>query len=139
MPPEQWQNRKSVSSATDIYNLGCTLFFALTGSYPFSGEQSLEIRRQHLEDDPLDLELAQRIPEPLKAIVAKAMAKRPLERFRTMAEMEQALAAIDLTSIRTKTELDTSDESIGDTSTSKQSDWRKRISAWFKSSVGKKP
>jgi serine/threonine protein kinase len=81
MPPEQWKNRSSVSPATDVYNLGCTLFFMLTGQYPFRATNALESMRQHLEKPPLEDPLAQRIPQPLHPILNRALAKAPEKRF----------------------------------------------------------
>lgn len=91
MPPEQWQNRSHVSVATDIYNLACTMFFMLTGQYPFQASSALDAMRQHLEKPPMSDPAAKRIPQPLRPILEKALAKSPENRFHSARAMGQAL------------------------------------------------
>ena len=46
MPPEQWQRRGTATVQIDIYNLGCTLFYVLTGELPFGGDGTLDLMHQ---------------------------------------------------------------------------------------------
>jgi serine/threonine protein kinase len=91
MPPEQWQNREHVSVATDIYNLGCTLFYSLTGEYPFTGDGALELMQKHLNEPPLRSAAAKRIPSGLHPILEQALAKSPDARFRSAGQLAHAL------------------------------------------------
>ncbi len=90
MAPEQWIDAGSVGPATDIYALGVLAFQALTGSVPFTG--TLEaIRLAHLEAPPP--KLGAQFPPAVDAILARALAKRPLERYASAADLAAALRA----------------------------------------------
>jgi serine/threonine protein kinase len=52
MSPEQYQQAKDVDFRTDVFSVGATMFFALTGESPFSGENFLETYRDTLENTP---------------------------------------------------------------------------------------
>ncbi len=90
--PEQSRDSYAVDTRADIYSLGCTLYVALSGKLPFpmaSSCQKLEGHRQ-LPPPPLR-EIAKEVSEELAAIVEKMMAKRPEDRYQTMAEVAEAL------------------------------------------------
>jgi hypothetical protein len=72
----------------DIYALGVMLFEILTGALPFEGESVGEILMKHLTTQP-DLN---RVAEPFRSIIARAMAKDPAHRFASVSEM---LALLD--------------------------------------------
>lgn len=76
----------------DIYALGIMLYEMLTGDVPFDGETSQEIIMKHLTADPnLDP-----LPSPYREVVAKALQKNPLARFKDVREMIAPLGlAID--------------------------------------------
>lgn len=90
MSPEQRQS-KPVDARSDIYALGCVMFEALTGRPPYSGSSLEEITQKHLHDEPPTLEEVWSCPASLANTVLKAMARDPDARFKTMAEMGQAL------------------------------------------------
>ncbi|MFF5174513.1 serine/threonine-protein kinase [Micromonospora sp. NPDC000089] len=90
MAPEQASGRP-VSAATDIYALGAVAYCCLTGGPPFTGENPLQVAVRHLDDEPP--ELPAEIPAPVRALVARALAKDPAERFATGAEMAAAARA----------------------------------------------
>lgn len=80
----------------DLYALGILLYELLAGERPFSGKSSLAIARKHLEEPPPPL--AERRPDlapPLIALVDRALAKDPAERFADAAAMRAALDAIE--------------------------------------------
>jgi serine/threonine-protein kinase len=80
--PEQAHDPALVDIRADVYSLGCTLFFLLTGQPPFVGNSALEKVRLHQESPPPSL-LALRpdIPAELDALVQKMLAKDPTDRF----------------------------------------------------------
>lgn len=94
LAPEQARNPSGVDIRADIYSLGCTLFFLLSGEVPFPGGSAfLKIHKHQSEEPkpPLE-ERAPYLPEGLVAIVKKMMAKPPDDRFRTPASVAAALA-----------------------------------------------
>ncbi|WP_446215401.1 serine/threonine-protein kinase [Micromonospora sp. IBHARD004] len=90
MAPEQAAGRP-VSGATDIYALGAVTYCCLTGGPPFTGDNPLQVAVRHLDDAPP--ELSPDIPEPVRELVARALAKDPADRFPTGAEMAAAARA----------------------------------------------
>ncbi|WP_329009679.1 protein kinase [Micromonospora rifamycinica] len=90
MAPEQASGRP-VSAATDIYALGAVTHCCLTGQPPFTGDNPLQVAVRHLDDEPP--ELPADIPGPVRALVARALAKDPADRFATGAEMAAAARA----------------------------------------------
>lgn len=78
MAPEQAAGRP-VSGATDIYALGAVAYCCLSGSPPFTGENPLQVAVAHLDEEPP--ELPHDIPEAVRALVRRALAKNPESRF----------------------------------------------------------
>jgi serine/threonine protein kinase len=91
--PEQTLNAQSVDIRADIYSLGCTLYYLLSGGPPFRGNSLYEVLRAHhsIVAKPLD-QLRAEVPAELARVVATMMAKDPQERFQTPAAAAQALA-----------------------------------------------
>ncbi|WP_238008620.1 protein kinase [Dactylosporangium sp. AC04546] len=87
MSPEQ-ASGKPVSPSTDIYALGAVAYHCLTGSPPFTGSSPLEIAIKHLQDEPPPL--PESLPAAARALVERAMAKDPGDRFPTAAALAQA-------------------------------------------------
>ncbi|GGO28566.1 hypothetical protein GCM10011576_54310 [Micromonospora parathelypteridis] len=87
MAPEQAAGRP-VSGATDIYALGAVTYCCLTGSPPFTGDNPLQVAVRHLDDEPP--ELPNEIPEAVRALVSRALAKDPQDRFSSGAAMAEA-------------------------------------------------
>jgi hypothetical protein len=86
--PEQARNIHEVDIRSDLYSLGCTFYFTLTGRPPFLGKHPLEIVLQHVDEEPVGLEvLRPEIPPALASIVRRLMAKRPAQRFQTPADL----------------------------------------------------
>ncbi|MDO3705365.1 protein kinase [Micromonospora sp. C28SCA-DRY-2] len=90
MAPEQAAGRP-VSGATDIYALGAVAYCCLTGSPPFTGDNPLQVAVRHLDDEPP--ELPHDIPEAVRALVGRALAKDPADRFSSGAAMAAAARA----------------------------------------------
>jgi serine/threonine protein kinase len=90
--PEQTHDATAVDARADIYALGCTLYYALTGRPPFPGGTSLEkIQRQRNEQPDSLLELLPTLPPGFAAIVRQMMHKDPKKRFASAREVAEKL------------------------------------------------
>jgi serine/threonine protein kinase len=90
--PEQIRNAQSADIRADIYSLGCTFYYLLTGGPPFPGEHPWDIYQAHFSMDAQPLNLARpEVPVELAALVSKMMAKQPGRRFQTPGDVAQVL------------------------------------------------
>jgi WD40 repeat protein/serine/threonine protein kinase len=90
--PEQARNAHTVDVRSDLYSLGCTFYFLLTGQVPFPGGTLTEKLLKHQLDAPRPIqELRPETPAELVGLVAKLMAKKPEDRFQKAAEVADAL------------------------------------------------
>ncbi len=95
MPPEQASDAKHVDHRSDIYALGCTFYYFLTGELPFKGTSAMELimaktkgtftRARSLNKD---------IPDKLDLIIDKMIAKDPKSRYQTYEELIRDLQSI---------------------------------------------
>jgi len=92
MAPEQSLDAAKADIRADIYSLGCTLYYLLTGAPPFTGKSlaAVLLAHQSTEAQPLNV-VRPEVPEELAAVVRKMMAKAPAERYQTPAEVVMAL------------------------------------------------
>jgi serine/threonine-protein kinase len=95
MSPEQCVGLMDrVDHRTDIYTLGIILYEMLTGAPPFQSTGYGPVIAMHLNEPPRPpSQLNPAIPAQVEAIILKALAKKPDERFATMEEMQAALAS----------------------------------------------
>ena len=92
LSPEQARNLHKTDIRSDLYSLGGTLYFLLTGRVPFPGGNALEKLIRHNTEEPTPLEeLRPEVPPAVAAIVRKLMAKHPADRYQTPAELVEAL------------------------------------------------
>ncbi len=93
--PEQTQGQP-IDHRTDLWSAGVVLFELLTGRRPFGGEEHAVVH-SILSRQPQVLEDAhgRPVPEPLRRVVARALAKDPAERFQSAEEMTAALDGLD--------------------------------------------
>ena len=99
MAPEQALDAKSVDHRTDIYALGCTLYFLLTSNPPFRNDTVMRRLLAHREQPvPLISEFRRDAPKELDQIFAKMMAKSPDDRFSSMKHLVAALDSLELDS-----------------------------------------
>jgi serine/threonine protein kinase len=90
--PEQAENATRVDPRSDIYSLGCTLYFALTGRPPFPDGTPLEKINRHRFEEPAPVpQFNAAVPPPFIGVLRKLMAKNPEHRFATAAEVQQKL------------------------------------------------
>ncbi|MFE5733256.1 protein kinase [Streptomyces sp. NPDC056528] len=93
MSPEQAQGRP-VDARSDLYSTGCMLYELLTGRRPFTGDSPFAIAYQHMcEDPPPPGDLGVRLPPHVQAVLTRAMAKNPEDRFADATAMRDALLA----------------------------------------------
>ena len=91
--PEQLRDAAQADPRSDLYSLGCTIYFALAGRPPFEGGDIINKIFKQRMDDPEPLERVSRgVPAAFAAIVRKLMAKEPSERHQTAAEVRIDLA-----------------------------------------------
>jgi eukaryotic-like serine/threonine-protein kinase len=92
LAPEQARNASKVDIRSDVYGLGCTLFFILTGEVPYPSGTTIEKVLRHA-NEPVPSLLARRpdAPAALESVLARAMAKKPDNRYQTPAEFADAL------------------------------------------------
>jgi pSer/pThr/pTyr-binding forkhead associated (FHA) protein/tRNA A-37 threonylcarbamoyl transferase component Bud32 len=76
-----------VGPAVDVYSLGCLLYECVTGEPPFSGLSETEVMQSHIQRPPPSLG-----EEALDAVIAKALAKDPAERWESCAALVAAAA-----------------------------------------------
>lgn len=93
MAPEQAIDAKTADPRSDLYSLGCTLWFMLTGTKPFPGKTLWEILMHHQMTEPQDLGQKRRgVPAELERICRRLMAKEPELRFQSAVELRDRLA-----------------------------------------------
>jgi serine/threonine protein kinase len=92
MAPEQGLNPAQSDHRADVYSLGCSLFYLLTGNPPYPGSTTLEILCAHRDQPIPDIAtLRAECPPALAVVVQRMLAKRPEERYASMSEVITAL------------------------------------------------
>jgi len=93
MSPEQARG-EPVDNRTDVWSLAVVLYEMILGARPFAGDDTLALRHAVLEVEPLPArDLRANLPDALDALLHKALAKAPEQRYTSMAQMATELAA----------------------------------------------
>ena len=92
MAPEQCRGAGDVDHRADMYALGCVLYALVCGRPPFLAEASGDLIAAHiLSEPPAPRTVSPEIPEPVEEVMLRLMAKRPEDRYASMAEVVAAL------------------------------------------------
>lgn len=93
MSPEQCSQASDIDARSDIYSFGVIVYEMLAGHVPFSGDSPTATMMKHIQEPPPSI-LDERpdLPEGVGRVLARALAKRPEDRFQKATELAAALA-----------------------------------------------
>jgi serine/threonine protein kinase len=93
LSPEQIRTPNNITGASDIYSLGCTLYYAVTGKVPFPGGTPKSKARRHLEETPWHpRRFNEEVSDDFVDLIGDMMEKDPKERIQSAREVAERLA-----------------------------------------------
>jgi hypothetical protein len=93
--PEQAEDPRKADSRSDLYSLGGTLYYLLTGETPFPAANVMQkLRRMLTEEPPSPAARRPDVPAALDALVRRLLARDPAQRYQTPAEVGEAIDAV---------------------------------------------
>jgi serine/threonine protein kinase len=97
MAPEQARDSRATSVQSDLYSLGCTFYYLLTGVPPFPGGHITDKLTRHARSPAPEVrDLRAEVPAGINAIIQILMAKRPEDRYASYDDLLAALDAVPL-------------------------------------------
>lgn len=94
MPPEQAASYNDLDARSDIYSLGATAYYLLTGRAPFDGKNIVQVMMAHAREPVVPpSQRREGVPGDLDEVVIRCLAKHPADRFADALSVERALAA----------------------------------------------
>jgi serine/threonine protein kinase len=90
LAPEQVRGLPA-DGRSDLYAVGCVLYEALGGRPPFTGSSAVSVAHQHVSEEPVPLSRLAPVPAELEAVVMRALAKDPDDRYANAGQMRAAL------------------------------------------------
>jgi hypothetical protein len=113
MSPKQATNTHQADARSDIYSLGCTLHYLLTGEPPYRGETMMNKLLAHRRQPIPSLAAARDdVPPALDVVFARMVAKSPEDRFQSMSEVGDALRECGIESVGPAVEAPPPDDAL---------------------------
>lgn len=94
MSPEQCSQASAIDARSDVYSFGVIVYELLAGHVPFTGDSPTAIMMKHIQEPPPSiLEERADLPAEVGRVIARALAKKPEDRFQSAGELSAALAS----------------------------------------------
>lgn len=86
MSPQQIKGLK-LDGSTDIYSLGCLMYFTMAGIAPFEGDNYMDVMYKHVNNPPPPFPHNVKVSDDLTRVIFRAMEKEPEDRYKTMEDV----------------------------------------------------